>query len=158
MRLTKRTNIALRLLMFCGIHSDRLATKAEIAEQCDISQSHLAQVINRLAQLGYLHTQRGRTGGLRLARPMREIVVGAVFRDLEAPGHPDDCLANTDGTCPLSNVCRLRAALTEAAEAFFARLDRLTLDELICDNVALEGFFIPELRCARRIETETVVY
>lgn len=152
MRLTKRTNLAFRVLMFCGTHSDRLATKAEIARQCNTSESHLAQVVNQLARLGYLQTRRGRSGGLRLARPMREIVVGAVFRDLEAPHHYTECLADTDGTCPLSDACRLRAALAEAAEAFFARLDRLTLADLICGNDALAGFFA-RMACSRRLAT-----
>jgi hypothetical protein len=29
MRITKRTNIAMRLLMFCGAYPDRLVTKSE---------------------------------------------------------------------------------------------------------------------------------
>lgn len=155
MRLTKRTNLAFRVLMFCAYHSDRLATKAEIAEQCNTSESHLAQVVNRLAQLGYLHTRRGRSGGLRLARPMPEISVGAVFRDLEAPTHHTECLADTDDTCPLSDTCRLRPALTEAAEAFFTHLDGLTLDDLVCGNDALAGFFA-QMGCSRRLETRGV--
>ena len=75
MRITKRTNIAIRVLMFCGANADRLVTKSEIAACCNTSESHLAQVINRLAQLGFLHTQRGRSGGITLARPMNEIVI-----------------------------------------------------------------------------------
>lgn len=49
--------------MYCAANSDRLVTKSEIAERCNISENHLAQVINQLAQLGYLRTQRGRNGG-----------------------------------------------------------------------------------------------
>ena len=57
MRITKRTNIAVRLLMYCAAHQDRLVTKSEIAEVCNISENHLAQVINQLSQLNYLSTQ-----------------------------------------------------------------------------------------------------
>lgn len=32
MRITKRTNIAVRLLMFCATHRDRLVTKSQVAE------------------------------------------------------------------------------------------------------------------------------
>ena len=64
MRITKRTNIAIRVLMFCGANESRLVTKSEIAARCNTSESHLAQVINQLAQLGFLHTQRGRSGGI----------------------------------------------------------------------------------------------
>ena len=144
MRITKRTNIAIRVLMFCGANVDRLVTKSEIAARCNTSESHLAQVINRLGQLGYLHTQRGRSGGITLARPMSEIAIGDVFRELEAGTPLAECFADVDNTCPLTEACRLRLAIADAAEAFYAHLDGITLDALVCDNDALFAIFSPE--------------
>ncbi|MEQ9261443.1 MAG: Rrf2 family transcriptional regulator [Roseovarius sp.] len=141
MRITKRTNIAMRVLMFCGVHCERLVTKAEIAARCNTSESHLAQVINRLAQLGYLYTQRGRAGGIRLARPAGQIAIGEVFRHLEPDGSLAECFADVDNSCPLVEACRLRLAIADAAEAFFAHLDGITLDALICDNALLFTLF-----------------
>ncbi len=141
MRITKRTNIAIRLLMFCASNNDRLVTKAEIAARCNTSESHLAQIINRLSQLGFLRTQRGRTGGVRLGRPMAEITVGDVFRQLEMNTPVAECFADVDNTCPLTEACRLRVALVDAVEAFYAHLDEVTLDALVCDNEALFTIF-----------------
>ncbi|RBI86953.1 Rrf2 family transcriptional regulator [Rhodosalinus halophilus] len=143
MRVTKRTNIALRILMYCAMNGGRLVTKHEIAERCNASENHMAQVVNQLAQLGYLRTQRGRNGGLGLARPAAEIRVGAVFRALEAPVPIAECFADADNTCPLVEACRLRLALTDAIESFFAHLDEITLDALVCDNPALEALLSP---------------
>jgi Rrf2 family nitric oxide-sensitive transcriptional repressor len=136
-RVTKRTNIAMRILMFCAANTGRLVTKAEIAKACNASENHLAQVINQLAQLGYLHTQRGRNGGLELGRPASQIVIGDIFRALEAPVPLAECFADVDNTCPLTEACRLRLALSDAANAFYATLDPITLDALICDNAPL---------------------
>lgn len=141
MRITKRTNIAIRLLMFCAVNPDRLVTKSEIAERCNTSESHLAQIINRLGQLGFLHTQRGRTGGVTLGRPMADISVGDVFRKLEENVPVAECFADVDNTCPLKAACRLRAALADAVEAFYLRLDGVTLDALVCENEALLDIF-----------------
>jgi len=143
MRVTKRTNIAIRLLMFCAVNPGRLVTKAEIAERCNTSESHLAQIVNRLGQLGFLRTQRGRTGGVTLARPMAEISVGEVFRRLEENVPVAECFADVDNTCPLVEACRLRTALAEAIEAFYLRLDTVTLDALVCGNDALVTIFCP---------------
>ena len=137
MRVTKRTNIAMRVLMYCAANPGHLVTKAEIARACNASENHLAQVINQLAQLGFLHTQRGRNGGLELGRPANQIVIGDIFRALEAPVPLAECFADVDNTCPLTEACRLRAALTEAANAFYATLDPITLDALVCDNLPL---------------------
>ncbi|SEM53413.1 transcriptional regulator, BadM/Rrf2 family [Roseovarius tolerans] len=141
MRITKRTNIAIRLLMFCAANEGRLVTKSEIAERCNTSESHLAQIINKLGQLGFLHTQRGRSGGVTLGRPMSEIRVGEVFRRLEENTPVAECFADVDNTCPLTEACRLRVALVDAVEAFYAHLDEVTLDALVCDNEALFTIF-----------------
>ena len=138
MRVTKRTNIAMRVLMFCAANNDRLVTKAEIARVCNASENHLAQIINHLAQLGYLHTQRGRNGGMMLGRPASDIVIGDIFRALEAPVPLAECFADVDNTCPLTDACRLKEAIAAALDAFYSHMETITLDTLICDNHALE--------------------
>lgn len=144
MRITKRTNIAIRVLMYCSAHRERLVTKSEIAEVCKASENHLAQVINQLGQMGVINTQRGRNGGLELARDPKEIEIGAIFRVMEAPVPVAECFADADSTCPLVSACRLRHALQEAVEAFYKRLDGVTLDALVCDNPVLLSILSPE--------------
>ncbi|QPM90970.1 RrF2 family transcriptional regulator [Pseudooceanicola algae] len=149
MRLTKRTNISMRVLMYCAVNKDRLVTKSEIAERCNTSENHLAQVINRLAQLGFLTTHRGRHGGMSLGRPMEEIQVGEVFRAVESPVPIAECFADADNTCPLVKACRLRNAIAVATEAFYASLDKVTLADLVCENAALADLMTP-FACAGR--------
>lgn len=149
MRITKRTNIAVRLLMYCAAHAERLVTKAEIAECCNISENHLAQVINQLSQLGYLSTQRGRNGGMNLARPPARIRIGDVFRDVEGNLPMVECFADADNTCPLTDACRLKTALADAAQAFYASLDDISLEALVCDNHDLLRILQP-MTCSAR--------
>ncbi len=153
MRVTKRTNIAMRVLMYCAANMGRLVTKHEIALVCNASENHLAQVINQLAQLGYLHTQRGRNGGLELSRPASEIVIGDVFRHLEQPVPLAECFADVDNTCPLTEACRLRTLLSDAANAFYETLDPITLDSLVCDNGPLLEIISMPTRCTAKPET-----
>lgn len=144
MRITKRTNIAIRVLMYCAANRGGLVTKAEIAACCNASENHLAQVINQLGQLGFINTHRGRNGGLELSRDPENIEIGAVFREMEAPVPITECFADVDNTCPLVDACRLRDALAAAAEAFYAKLDTVTLDGLVCENKALLAILSPE--------------
>lgn len=148
MRITKRTNIAIRLLMYCAANEGRLVTKAEIADCCNISENHLAQVINQLSQLGFLRTQRGRNGGMNLARPADQIMIGDVFRHIEGGLPIAECFADNDGSCPLKKACRLKVALADAAQAFYSSLDRITLDSLVCDNWELMRILQP-VECVR---------
>ncbi|NRB19845.1 MAG: Rrf2 family transcriptional regulator [Rhodobacteraceae bacterium] len=148
MRITKRTNIAVRLLMYCAANPDRLVTKAEIAKCCNVSENHLAQVINQLGRLDFLNTQRGRNGGMTLARPTSSIRIGDVFRKVEGEVPSTECFADSDNSCPLTNACRLKMALTDAAQAFYAALDDITLEALVCDNHDLMKILQP-ISCGR---------
>lgn len=144
MKITKRTNLAVRVLMYCAAQDGGRATKSQIATVCNSSENHLAQVINQLSHMGVLQTTRGRLGGLKLARPASEIHIGPIFREIEAQVPITECFADVDNTCPLTEACRLRNILRDAAEAFYARLDEVSLDDLVCDNIPLIEILCPQ--------------
>lgn len=137
MRLTTRTNLALRTLMFCAVNANTLVRKADAARAINASENHLAQVINKLGQDGFVTTQRGRNGGFHLARPAHAISVGEVFRTFEQGLPFIECFSDLN-TCPLKAHCVMRPHLSRAVEAFYAALDDLTLSDLVSCNAGLE--------------------
>lgn len=138
MRLTVRTNIAMRALMTCAVNPGRVVRKAEIASVAGASEAHLGVVINQLAQTGFIETLRGRHGGIRLRFPPEAISVGRVFRIFEAQTPFTECFSARDNHCPIASACRLRSSLEVALEAFYTTLDSVTLADLACDNAGLE--------------------
>ena len=138
MRLTMRTNLAMRTLMACAVNDGQIVRRHEIALCCNASENHLAQVVNTLGQLGYLDTQRGRAGGIRLARPAKAISVGEVFRAFEAPLPFAECFAGDANQCPLFTACRLKCLLSDALAAFYAKLDEVTVVDLVEENCDLQ--------------------
>ncbi len=136
MRLTLRTDYALRILMYVGADEGRLATIGEIAAAFAVSKAHLMKVVNELARRGYLETVRGKSGGVRLGRPPGEISVGAVVRDTEEELAVIGCLSDS-GFCRLDGCCVLKRALREATSAFLATLDRYALADLLAPKAAL---------------------
>jgi Rrf2 family transcriptional regulator, nitric oxide-sensitive transcriptional repressor len=137
MRLTLQTDYALRVLLYVGLKRDELATVAEIVRHFDMSKGHVMKVVNRLAQLGYVQTLRGKNGGIRLARNPRAITAGAVVRDVEPELGVLGCLQDRSGYCRIEECCVLRSALHEATNAFLATLDRCTLADLMEPRQAL---------------------
>lgn len=126
MRLTLFSDFALRVLMFTHAAGDRLVTIDEMAEAYAISRTHLTKVVNALTRAGYLSAVRGRSGGLMLARPPEEIVLGDVIRRTEPDFALVECFA-TGNRCGIANCCKLQGVLGEALEAFLAVLDNKTL-------------------------------
>jgi len=138
MRLTTRSNLALRTLMVCAVNPTRIVRKAEVAAAINASENHLAQVINQLGQTGYINTLRGRHGGFTLARPASDISVGDLFRTFESDLPFMECFS-AENTCPLKDHCRMSSHLARAIEAFYASLDPLTVADLVECNSGLDA-------------------
>lgn len=138
MRLTTRTNLAARTLMFCAVNDGQLVRTSEIADRCNASTNHVAHVVQRLQSEGYIETVRGRTGGLRLAKSPERISIGAVFRIFETEIPFAECFDEVRNTCPLAATCRLRSYVVRALEAFYHELDLVTLDDLVRGNCGLK--------------------
>jgi Rrf2 family transcriptional regulator, nitric oxide-sensitive transcriptional repressor len=128
MQITRYTDYSLRVLMYLTIKGPVRVTITEIAEQYGISRNHLVKVVHNLSKLGYVHTVRGKTGGMTLGRPAAEISIGEVVRLTEKQLDVVDCVTPP---CPLVPDCGLRNALTEARDAFLHVLDGYTLADLV---------------------------
>ena len=137
MRLTTRTNLAMRTLMFCAVNPGVTVRKQQVAEACHASENHLAQVIHLLARQDLLKTRRGRAGGMMLGFDAAEIKVGTVFRIFEKVLPFTDC-AEQPNSCPLSGACRLKCVLSNALEGFYKTLDAVSLQDLVGGNTDLE--------------------
>jgi Rrf2 family transcriptional regulator, nitric oxide-sensitive transcriptional repressor len=131
MRLTRFTDVALRVLMHLTVttEKDDPPTTREVAATMQVPYTHAAKVVARLQHLGLVDARRGRGGGLTLTVAGRSASIGALVRQLEGPGEVVECEGSTP--CPLRSACRLRSALRQAEEAFYASLDPLTVGDLV---------------------------
>ena len=150
MRLTTFSDYGLRVLIYLGVHRGRLATIAEIARAYGVSENHLMKVVHHLAQRGYVETIRGKGGGMRLARSPADINVGKVVRESEDNLAFVECFDRATSDCRIASACLLKKALGEALDAFFASLDRYTLDDLVGSRPKLAKLLpMPEVRPPR---------
>ena len=147
MKLTTFTDYSLRVLIYVASAREGRATIAEIARAFDISENHLVKVAHLLGREGILLNTRGRGGGLALARPAKEINVGAVVRLAEGGDYPAECFRE-DNRCAIAPVCKLAGVLEEALGAFYAVLDRHTLADLVQNRSRLASILRFEPRVA----------
>lgn len=130
MRLTIYTDYALRLLMYLALKNDGLATIGEIAKSYGVSKNHMMKVAYQLGTAGYVETVRGRSGGLRLAKPAESIGLGEIVRHTEPDMALVPCFQPIDAPCTIQRCCVLRKALDKARTAFVDVLDGYTLGDL----------------------------
>ena len=145
MHLTRHTDYALRTLIFLGLKPrDELSRIKEISDAYGISENHLMKVVQRLGQLGFVETIRGRQGGLRLAKRPKEIGLGDVVRACEDDFRLVDCLRSGKGACTISPCCALPPILDEALSAFLAVFDKYTVDDLLKSRRGLQRLLVLE--------------
>jgi Rrf2 family nitric oxide-sensitive transcriptional repressor len=138
MQLTQYTDYGLRTLIALALEPDAWHTVSEVAAGYGISRNHLVKVVARLAERGYVDTQRGKGGGMRLARPASTIRIGAVVRDLESELGVVECLTHDGGHCAIAPACGLKGLLRDAMRGFLDVLDQRTLDELVKPRLQLK--------------------
>lgn len=130
MRLTRQTNYAMRILMYCAANDGRLSRIPEIAAAYTVSELFLFKILQPLVEHGLVETVRGRNGGVRLGRPAAEISLFDVVRITEENFAMAECF-EADAECPLIDSCALNSALREALNAFFEVLGRYSIADLI---------------------------
>ena len=131
MTLNLFTDYSLRVLMYAALPDRERFSLDEVSDAYGISRDHVAKVVQCLVHAGYLSSQRGRGGGISLARPASEIRVGDIVRDTDGQKPFVECFNPKTNTCRLIGRCRLQGVLGEALRAFQAVLDSYTLADLV---------------------------
>jgi Rrf2 family iron-responsive transcriptional regulator len=150
MRLTRQTNYAMRILMYCAANNDRLSRIPEIAAAYSVSELFLFKILQPLVENGLVETVRGRNGGVRLGRPAGQITLFDVVRVTEENFAMAECFENDAVECPLVDSCALNSALREALNAFFAVLERHTIEDLVRARVDVRTLLGIDLLAERR--------
>lgn len=131
MQLTIYTDYSLRVLLYLGLHPEKRVTISEIADAYGVSRNHLVKVVHNLALEGWIHTIRGKSGGMQLAFPPEQINVGAVVRKTEPHMNLLECFDKEINTCPIISTCALKRALYQARKAFMDVLDQYTIADVL---------------------------
>ncbi|HEX2734487.1 MAG TPA: Rrf2 family transcriptional regulator [Polyangiaceae bacterium] len=139
MQLTNYTDFALRALIGLAICAPGRTTVKEISSAYGISNNHLVKVVQRLAELNYVKTLRGKSGGIELAVDPSAIRLGKLVRELETELGLVECLRPDTNPCVIVGACRLKGILREATNSFLTELDRYTLADLVAPKQRLSN-------------------
>lgn len=143
MRLTLFTDYGLRVLIYLALRPERLASIADIAEAYNVSENHVTKVVQALGRTKFVVTVRGRNGGLRIARPAHDIVVGEVVRAIEPQLALTECQAGIP--CKIGGRCRLQTVMDQAIAAMLAVFDKYTIADIAAPgNAALLRLLWPQ--------------
>ena len=131
MKLSTRSRYGTRLMLDMAEHyNDGPIHLMIIAQRQGISVKYLEQIIIPLKKAQYVKSVRGPKGGHALARPPEDITVGEIVALLEEGMSLVECSHDGD-SCQRSPFCPTRHIWQEAARAMFAKLESITLADLL---------------------------
>lgn len=136
MHIKRYTDYSLRVLVYLGLHRDRIVTIAEIATAFNLSKNHLMKVVKDLGSEGFVRSIKGKAGGLTLAREPEDINIGEVVRRMEGEFDLVECLG-PNNTCCIVPACKLKPVLYEATQRFLEALDPFSLADVLTNRGVL---------------------
>ncbi len=104
-----------------------------VAQDAAVPPAYLEQLMGVLRRAGLIISTRGAHGGYALSRPPEDIRVGEVYRVLEGPVAPMECVSEVepDDPCPLIDGCATRVVWLKVRDNIVEALDSTTLADLI---------------------------
>ena len=121
--ISARVDYAIRALVTLAASPEGAPMKAdEVATAQGLPTKFAENILGDLRRAGFVSSQRGNTGGYRLARPAKHIVVADIFRALDGPlaevrgSRPDEVAYEGDSEHLQSVWIAVRAALRMVLE------------------------------------------
>lgn len=133
MKLSTRAEYGLRAMFeLARKHGQGPISLRIIAEEQDISENYLEQLIAALRKAGLVESIRGPQGGYMLAAPPENITVGDVVRVVEGPIAPMDCVSEgTQVDCGRAGFCASRVIWAKVRDSISEVLDSFTLGDMV---------------------------
>jgi Rrf2 family protein len=139
MKITSQEEYGLRcLLRLATAGEGGSLTIPEVAAAEGLSVPYVAKLLSVLRQAGVIESERGRSGGYRLAKPPSEIGLGSLLLVLGEPlfDEPSYCerhagTAANGANCVHQGACSLRALWHTLEQWMRGSLDQITLADLL---------------------------
>jgi Rrf2 family protein len=130
MRISTKGRYSLEALLYMALLPEgEFASTRSIAENTGMSDGYLEQLFIPLRKAGIVRGIRGSQGGYLPGKPLEQILVGDVFRAVEGPMEPVDCVHSK--VCPVQNTCLSRHTWSELYKEISMCIDSVTLHDLV---------------------------
>ena len=130
MRLSTKSRYGTRAVLDIALQDEKVVRLKDIAERQQLSLSYLEHLITPLIIGSILRSNRGREGGISLAKPPEEIKVSEIVQMLEGPTVTVDCVKNPS-LCERSESCVTRDLWAEVNQAMDTVLESTTIADLV---------------------------
>ena len=129
--ITREVDYAMRAVLYLATQDrKRLVATSELAQEMVVPYRFLRRIVQKLVDGGLIEAQRGKGGGVRLARSCQEITLFDVLQTVDPKALcVNSCLNGTD-TCVRTAFCTLRQHLGDLQQRLGFELRSITFEVL----------------------------
>ena len=132
MLVSTRGRYALRIMMELAKYDrNRYIPLPLIAENQEVSEKYLESIISVLAKAGLVEGLRGKGGGYRLSRELKDYSVGEILRAAEGGLSPVACLEQSPNASPRCHECETLPVWTGLERVVNEYLDGISLQDVL---------------------------
>jgi len=130
MLVTRKTDYAVRCILYLAQEDDLIANVAEVSRAVHIPKTFLAKIFQKLAKAGLVESILGMNGGFRLAKKPADTSLLDVMTAIQGPVGINVCAVNSK-KCGRSSTCSVHPVWVELRKEVNQRLQEQTIAHLI---------------------------
>ena len=134
LRLSRMTDYAVLVLSRLAAEPRQKLTAAALSRATALPAPTVAKSLKMLTRRGIIISERGSSGGYRLARPAAEISVGAIISAVDGPVALVACADGAEGQCGVEKLCPMRGHWDPLNQAVSAALESVSLADMATPN------------------------
>lgn len=132
MMISTKGRYALRVMIDLAQNGDEnFVSLKDVEERQNISMKYLEMIVSMLNKGNMVRSQRGKTGGYKLAKTPSEYTVGEILKLTEGTLAPVMCLEEGAEACERAKDCVTLPLWKELNHIIDKYLDSVTLDDVI---------------------------
>ncbi|MFA5106639.1 MAG: Rrf2 family transcriptional regulator [Candidatus Micrarchaeia archaeon] len=112
--ITKKADYAVRILAFLSnTPPETFVSSTDISKKTLVPRKFLARIVLDLIHAGWLESNRGSKGGIRLSKKAPEATLGQVVELMDGPIALNEC-CSPDGKCVFKKTCKIHPVWVSA--------------------------------------------
>lgn len=137
MLITRQADYAIRIVIYLAKNYGKTLTATTISEKTNVPKSFLPRIVSTLSNRKIVITEKGKKGGVRLARPPEEITIYEVIEAIDGVPTMNICI-DRDDACFYTDFCKMHQLWKELQSHIEEKLKNTTVADVIVDYGSLE--------------------
>ncbi|MEW6456370.1 MAG: Rrf2 family transcriptional regulator [Acidobacteriota bacterium] len=129
MLITRKTDYAIRCVLYLSEKKGIIANVDEIAKSMLIPKSFLAKILQKLEKTGIVKSNKGRKGGFSLGKEPKGVSLMEVIEIIQGPLSINVC-AIDKRKCDLSNICSVHPVWGKIKKETEEKLKKMSFEAL----------------------------